>query len=62
MDLRFPPAVILVPENRQDIALCEPELLRDGRLVHVQRACYEKEPVSSFITDLKIGATGEIVK
>lgn len=36
MHRRLPPPVILVPKNGQDVALGEPELLRDGGLVNVQ--------------------------
>src|SRR5438128_9361739 len=37
---RLPPPVVLVPQDGQHVALAEPQLLGDRRLVHVQRACY----------------------
>lgn len=36
VDLGLPPPVILVPEDGEDVALVEAQLLGDGRLVHVE--------------------------
>lgn len=40
--LGLPPPVVLVAEDREDVALVEPELLGDGCLVHVHRTCCRK--------------------
>lgn len=41
MDLSLPPAIILVAENGEIVALDKSQFLRDGRLVYVQGTCCE---------------------
>ena len=47
VDLGLPPAVVLVPEDGEDVALREAELLRDGCRIHVERSRCIENPLAT---------------
>ena len=40
LHFRLPPAIILMAQDGEDVALCEPELLRDSGAIQIQSSCY----------------------